>query len=253
MTFESIIKAIMAALLAFTSSLSGCYKRGVAGPEVVVNDAYFSDLSVFDYASFHTDNLGFIDLAHAKNPTLKMGLVTPQKNYSASDMDRILGYGLEYWCWGNELTSVDVSKIKAWHDLVAGRTKTCVTFNYENMGTVDFTQLSFLSFIAFTTYPWMKYAKVSDIPSNYFSKMPEKFAITETAWPSVNYNGIVGSEDEQVNFAKRLSSDSKLTNAQYVSWFFLNDYNEVQLPFGKASLRNVDHTPKKVYQAWKVK
>lgn len=248
-----MFKAILAFLTSALLSMPGCYKRGVAGPEPVLNDAYFMDLGSFDLASFHTDNLGLLDLAHGKNASLKLALVTPQTDYPTTDMDRILGYGLEYWCWGNELTTVDVAKIQAWVNKVAGRTKTCVTFNYETMGTVDFSSLSFLSFIGFTTYPWMKFAKVSDIPADYFSKMPEKFAVTETAWPSVNYNGIVGSEDEQVNFAKRLGNDSKLSKAQYVSWFFLNDYNEVPLPFGKASLRNVDHTPKKVYSAWKTK
>lgn len=236
--------------------LPGCYPRGVAGPELTTNWAeYAADMSHFDYVSLHTDSLGLVPYLKSLNPSLRIGLVTPQAEYSDADFDGVLALGLEYWCYGNELTVVDVAKLQAFHDKVAGRTKTCVTFHYETMTFTDFPSLSFLSFVAFTTYPWMKYADVTKIPSDYYSKLSSvhKYAITETSWPSVPYNGIIGNEDSQVLWSKRLNEDQYLKNSQYVAWFFLNDYEALPDQFKNQALRKIDHTPKKVYSVWKTK
>ncbi len=130
-----------------------------------------------------------------------------------------------------------------------------------------------LDLIGITTYPYFDYQNPDQIPSDYFDLLKNyseaKIAITETGWPaktrfggkleSLNNQGFVGSEEEQVQYLDwLLTFKSAPDQFEYINWIFVNDV--VQWSDGTAStgfelfdsigLKNHEGTPKLVWKKW---
>lgn len=108
-----------------------------------------------------------------------------------------------------------------------------------------------------TTYPWKKYARPKDIPTDYYVRLARHtdrpLGFTEIAWSSDPSQG--GSEDAQVEFLLRFLELTKGLRLEFVNWAFLHDLPEssvtgfvVQRTHLGLGLRRYDGSPKKVWE-----
>ncbi len=129
-----------------------------------------------------------------------------------------------------------------------------------------------LDIIGLTLYPYFDYTSPSFIPDDYLSGLTsisqKPIAITETGWMSretyggdlatLGDEGYTGSEEEQVNYIKRLVSLVENYNVVFITWFPLNDLTNWQNGddpekfelFDSIGLKKYDGTPKLAWEEW---
>jgi hypothetical protein len=94
--------------------------------------------------------------------------------------------------------------------------------------------------IGFTSYPYLEYDAVADVPAGYYAEISSHWAgpvvFTEIAWPAVDHLPYLGSEAEQQAFLELFWNGTQDLDLHYVSWLFLHDWD------GQASVPSVADT-----------
>jgi hypothetical protein len=110
-----------------------------------------------------------------------------------------------------------------------------------------------LDLTAFTTYPFLEYNKVSEIPTNYYSEInnyvSNKIAFTEIGWPS-NLDIINTSEQDQLIFLKDFINQTKVLEIEFLIYSFLHEADFEIYIFNTIGLKHIDGTKKPVYEYW---
>jgi hypothetical protein len=112
--------------------------------------------------------------------------------------------------------------------------------------------------VSFTVYPFLEYTSVNAIPDDYldeirnFTQLP--VIINETGWPTRNtVTGVTGSDQEQINYMKKLVQQANNINSEIILWVFPHDADFAAAGgiFDNIGLLNNDGSPKPGYEYWK--
>ncbi len=152
-------------------------------------------------------------------------------------------------------------------------------FNYEHLagqgaltGFVDpywealeAHDLSKVDLLGVTVYPFLQYATVDEVPSDYLEPLFDRIgstpvAITETGWPAEDLGDLEipweQGEDTQVDFVSTLGDLLAGRDVLLVNWLFLNpmvdpgDASDEWQLFGSVSVRDTAGAERPVYQPW---
>ena len=110
-----------------------------------------------------------------------------------------------------------------------------------------------LDVVGFTTYPFMEYNKVAEIPEDYYSEITKHtdkpVVFTEMGWPS-SLEYVESSEQAQVDFLLEFLEQTTSINMEFMIWSFLHDGTfEVEI-FNTVALKKNDGEEKLVYEYW---
>lgn len=130
----------------------------------------------------------------------------------------------------------------------------------------------YLDLVVLTTYPYFDYKLPTDIPANYFAEATKysvkPLAVSETGWmsrqsfggkfSSLSEQGYAGSEQEQVDYLRKLREILPKDNTEFVNWAFLHDISKWQEGdepslhplFDSIALKNNDGSSKLVWEEW---
>lgn len=146
----------------------------------------------------------------------------------------------------------------------------------QNLNEVEMLKImeDYLDVVSLTVYPYFDYKTPSEVPLNYFSSITEvvskSIVITETGWISreiypasysaLTEQGYSGSEDEQVQYLKKLVEIIKEYNLLFANWTGLNDFyawedgkdpvkgHEI---YDSIGLKDNSGNEKKIWDEWK--
>jgi hypothetical protein len=230
------------------------------------NTAFWSFVNAnSDYYSHHTGMSGLAgSLPFMSSQAKKLGLVigidgltTSNATEFTTNIANLIGATpLEYVCVGNEIDNLpNLAEItpainSVLKNLKAQKgVKTCTVFQYERMSTMSNKAAIVAGFpdadiIAYTVYPFTKYAAVSQIPANYFDFVktyPKGFAITEVSWPS--------AKSDYTNFMNKFISILPNTTV-FVNYYSPFDMTGVQAPFDVMGLNLTTGAPRPTATQW---
>ena len=108
--------------------------------------------------------------------------------------------------------------------------------------------------LAFTTYPYLVYSSPSDIPADYYARLPshtaKPVAFTEIGWPSTAETpSRPSSEQTQADFVTTFAKLAAPLPPAFVLWPFLYDQHLAQ-PFASLNLLG-ESGPKQAYEVWR--
>lgn len=226
-------------------------------------------------------------LAQGVRPVVVLGLNgvagDPTKVAALERMVRqlVTTYPIDFLSFGNEVNedpAVDamlpvIEHMAQFTRALGTPTQVFTVFQYEAMlGSAKaaswIAQVPSLSFVGFTSYPFLKYSTTSQMPTTYYDSIArwttKAWALTEVGWPSrqsfPGYPTIKGSEAEQVSFISKLSSILPAKPVVFVNWFTLcdlADWKETDpvtsfgAVFDTIGLRRNSGTAKQAYEAWR--
>lgn len=230
------------------------------------NAAFWSFVNAnSDYYSHHTSIAGLeSSLPFMSSQAKKLGLVvgteglTPEtaSAFATNLVNQIGSINLEYLCVGNEINDLPgfISLIPSINKVVrevkaVKPVKTCTVLQFEHlMNNPDkasiVASLTDVDIIAYTVYPFIKYAAVSQIPSNYFDFVKtyhKGFAITEVSWPS--------TKSDYTNFMNKFISVLPATTI-FVNYYSPFDMTGVEPPFDVMGLNLTSGAPRPTATQW---
>jgi len=109
--------------------------------------------------------------------------------------------------------------------------------------------------IGFTTYPFLEYRSVAEIPAGYYAEIAQHtdkpVAFTELGWPTASPH-VQGGEGEQLAFLELFLNQTAALDVEFANWLFLHDgeFPNGEL-FNTIGLKTADGVPKQAYAAWK--
>ena len=109
--------------------------------------------------------------------------------------------------------------------------------------------------IGFTTYPFLEYRSVAEIPAGYYAEIAQHtdkpVAFTELGWPTASPH-VQGGEGEQLAFLGLFLNQTAALDVEFANWLFLHDgeFPNGEL-FNTIGLKTADGVPKQAYAAWK--
>jgi len=106
-----------------------------------------------------------------------------------------------------------------------------------------------LDLVGITTYPFLEFESPEQIPDDYFF-VTQQILITETGWPSQPVADIIGSEETQEQYVKKLF-EILPDNTKGVIWSFPHDIGIEYPPFEHVSLKTSDGEEKMAYAMWR--
>ncbi len=226
-------------------------------------------------------------LAHGARPVLVLGLngvagnATKQAALESMVRQLVTTYPIDFLAFGNEIdqdptvaSMLPVIEHMAQFTKALGTpTQVFTVFQYESMLTNPkaasyIAQVPSVSFVGFTSYPFLKYSATSQMPTTYYDTIAKwtskAWALTEVGWPSrqsfPGYPTIKGSEAEQVNFISKLANILPNKPVVFVNWFTICDLAEWKetdpvtnfgLVFNTIGLRRNSGAAKQAYEAWR--
>jgi len=113
-----------------------------------------------------------------------------------------------------------------------------------------------LDVIGFTTYPYLEYDSVEDIPNDYYTSITDHtdlpIAFTEMGWPT-DSDIVQGDQDAQVNFLLKLLESTEDLDVELMVWSFPHDVKSGVAGgiFDSISMKKNNGEEKKVFQYWK--
>ncbi len=107
--------------------------------------------------------------------------------------------------------------------------------------------------VGLTIYPFLEYASVEEIPSDYYDEIPGyinlPIAITEMAWISEDVSIIRGSEADQIAFLLDILERTRGWDLEFMLYSFLYEPRGIDL-FESAALRKSTGEAKQIYDYW---
>lgn len=205
---------------------------------------------------------GYIDY-----PVPNMAGDADLENQKKAYSELIKKYKPHYIGLGNEIELMPdknefVSIYNELYDSVKSECEDCVvypTFQYENFEPNLARQMK-MDLLVFTSYPFIKYSDIKDIPSDYYLQAKEiddeknlKVAFTEIGWTALlDYrSGYEDFDSTQVAFYKKFKDLTDNLDIDFVGWGLLYGAPEVGAEWEDMGLLDSQGNKKQIFEEFR--